>query len=203
MFDRLNRHQQRKAATHQKLLDAARELIVEQGYNNVDILDITEAANLSKATFYQHFPNKEECVRELVQQGFDALVHQILGPDQIVMVSPAWITKTLETVFTWARTNRELLLIMVGGAASSQLNVFGRNYMVEVIEQTVMNKLSLNDHAHRYPPIIQAQVITGVLIQLMGWWLENDTGYSAADMGRMINDILQQGLGPFPANDNT
>lgn len=203
MSRKLTRHQQRKAETHQKLLDAAREVIVEQGYNNVDILDITESANLSKATFYQHFPNKEECVRELIQQGFDALVHQILGPEQIVTVSPAWITETLETLLTWAHANRELLLIMVGGAASSQLNVFGRNYMVEVIERTVMDKFTQHDHTPRYSPTIQAQVITGILIQLMGWWLENDTGYSAADMGQMIHDIIQQGLGSFPTNDRT
>ena len=61
-----SRHAQRKAATHQGLIDAARDVIAEKGYNHVDILDITERANVSKATFYKHFANKEACVRELM-----------------------------------------------------------------------------------------------------------------------------------------
>ncbi len=61
----LTRHEQRKAATRQSLLDAARDVIAAKGYNNVEILDITDYANVSKATFYKHFPNKEACVRAL------------------------------------------------------------------------------------------------------------------------------------------
>ena len=139
-----NRHAQRKAATHQSLIDAARALIVERGYNNVDILDITDRANVSKATFYTHFANKEACVRELMEQGFDALADELLCVEQDI--EPEWVYAKFQRIFLWARENRELLLIMVGGAASSQLNVFGREYMVRVTEQTLMTrrfKLSL------------------------------------------------------------
>ncbi len=196
MPDTPNRHAQRKAATHQRLIDAARALIVAQGYNNVDILDITEHADVSKATFYTHFPNKEACVREMMEQGFDALVAELLDVDH--EVGPDWVLSTLERVFCWAHENRELLLIMVGGAASSQLNVFGRNYMVHVVERTLVTDRPSLDLQSPYPAAIQAQVVTGIMIQLLGWWLEHATGYSARAMAELVLNLLRYGLSQPP-----
>lgn len=201
MSDKLNRHEQRKAATHQSLIDAARELIVERGYNNVDILDITDRANVSKATFYIHFANKEACVRELMEQGFDALADELLCIEQDI--EPEWVYAKFERIFVWARENRELLLIMVGGAASSQLNVFGREYMVRVTEETLMTRRFKMEPQSSYPPAVMAQVVTGIMIQLLGWWLENDTGYSAAEIAQMFQDILRFGLGKPGNSENT
>jgi AcrR family transcriptional regulator len=191
----LSRHDQRKAATHQSLIDAARDRIAAQGYNNVDILDITECANVSKATFYKHFSNKEACVRELIEQGFDALVEKVLGVERGTPVSPQWIEDSFEQVFSWAQDNRAFLLIMVGGAASTQLNAFGRNYMAQVVERTIMAEFVADDRPPKFPPPIQAQIITGVVIQLLGWWLENDTGYSARQMARISLEALLEGIG--------
>lgn len=190
-----SRHEQRKAATHQDLIDAARDVIAERGYNHVDILDITERADVSKATFYKHFANKEACVRELMQQGFDALVEEVLSVDRPQTITPEWITNSFEKVFTWAEENRDFLLIMVGGAASTQLNAFGRNYMAQVVERTITSEFIPEDAPARFAPTIQSQIITGIVIQLLGWWLENETEYSAADMALIVQEALLFGIG--------
>lgn len=195
-MQRINRHQQRKAATHQSLLEAAREVIVELGYNDVDILDITERANVSKATFYQHFPNKEECVRQLMLQGFDALVQQILTEKAQSPTQAEWMLNSFRTLFAWAESNREFLLIMLGGGASHQLNVFGRTYMAEITER-LLNETGFAQAANPYPSSVIAQVITGLLIQLLAWWLENETGYSADAMAELVNNVLKNGVGPL------
>ncbi|RPJ00093.1 MAG: TetR/AcrR family transcriptional regulator [Chloroflexi bacterium] len=194
----LTRYEQRKAATRQSLINAARDVIAERGYNHVEILDITERANVSKATFYKHFPNKEACVRDLIEQGFDALVEEVMRTDQQdERLSPAWIESSLEKVFHWAEENREFSLIMVGGGASTELNAFGRNYMAQVVEQTIMA-----EEAKKEPPVpllpaqSQAQIVTGITIQLVGWWLENPTEYSAGDMARIVCDVIRNGIAP-------
>lgn len=190
----LTRYEQRKAATHQSLLDAARAVIVEKGYHHVDILDITERANVSKATFYKHFPNKEECVRELMQQGFDALIRQIMRVERPTPVSPEWVRSSLEQAFRWAEENREFMLIMIGGAASSPLNAFGRRYAADIIEHTILSEFVRDGAPTRFPPAIEAQIVTGMMIQLLGWWLENDTGYSAAQMADFVHTALWHGI---------
>lgn len=192
-LDDLNRHEQRKAATHQRLIDAARDVITARGYNNVEILHITEHANVSKATFYKHFANKEDCARAVMQQGFDALVAQIMAAHEHTPDSGEWVRSSVASAFAWAAENREFMLIMVGGAASTQLNVFGRNYMVEVIERTIITN-RLPALPTRYSAAVTAQVITGILIQLLGWWLEQPTGYTARQMGELVEDVVRHGI---------
>lgn len=175
------------------MLTAAREVIGEKGYNHVDILDITERANVSKATFYKHFANKEDCVRQLMHDGFDALADEIFQGARAAASREAWVRQSLERVFNWAAENREFMLIMVGGAASTRLNAFGRQYMVDLVERTI-DKYEPDAPFSPYPPAIRAQVITGILIQALGWWLETDTGYSAAALAQMIQEIISRGL---------
>ncbi len=187
-----DRHERRKAATHQRLIDAARDLISARGYGQVDILDITEHADVSKATFYKHFDNKETCVRELMQQGFDALVAEIISAPRVRPFDPDWARASFERAFRWAEENRELMLIMVGGAASAELNAFGRQYLATVIERTLINEFPKQTLS--IPPHVLAQMVTGMMIQLLGWWLENDTGYTAADLAGFMLDVLQRGV---------
>ncbi len=111
-----NRHEQRKAATREGLLHAAREVIVEKGYDDVDILDITERADVAKATFYQHFANKEDCARQLMLQGFDALVRRIMSEEQTTGSRSEWVLNSYRNLFQWAEANHEFLSIMLGGS---------------------------------------------------------------------------------------
>lgn len=191
----MNRHDQRKAATHQSLLETARHVIVEKGYDNVEILDITERADVSKATFYKHFPNKEECVRELMLQGFDALVAQIFSDRRTAKTSEVWAIDSVAKAFAWAETNRELMLIMVGGAASSRLNAFGRQYMVEISERLLV-EYGPPEEFGPYSNVIMAQVVTGIMIQFLGWWLETDHEHNARQMAELVFRLLRNGLGP-------
>ncbi len=196
-----NRHQQRKAATRQAILAAARDVIIEKGYSHVDILDITERANVSKATFYKHFANKEDCVRQLMHTGFDALAEDIFRGGRVAASREVWVRQSLERVLNWAAEHREFMLIMVGGAASSQLNTFGRQYMVDLVGRTI-DEFEPGAHVSPYPRDIRAQVITGILIQTLGWWLESDTGYSAAALAQIIQEIVNRGL-EYPTRSET
>ncbi|MCZ7541843.1 MAG: TetR/AcrR family transcriptional regulator [Anaerolineae bacterium] len=202
MPQRLTRHGRRKAATHQRLIDAARDLISAHGYGQVDILTITERADVSKATFYKHFANKEACVRELVGQGFDALVAEIVSAPRAHPFDPAWVKGSFERAFRWAQENRELMLIMVGGAASTQLNAFGRQYLAAVIERTLISEFPQRTLTSPIPAHLVAQIVTGMMIQLLGWWLENDTGYTATDLAEFMLIALQRGITAQQAADS-
>lgn len=193
MSEETDRHAQRKAATHQKMLDAAQDLIAQRGYVQVDVIDITEHADVSRGTFYQHFANKETCVRELVQQGFESLVQEILENRKATESDDIWGRDSLSRVFNWARENQELLQVILGGAAPRELNVFGRSYMASIIEENLRNSIE-RWAASPLPVTIRAQVITGVLIQLLNWWMETDNDYSPEQMAEMTYTVFTSGL---------
>src|ERR1700684_1954710 len=58
----MGRRERKKAATRQALADAALRLFLEQGYDQVTVRDIAEAADVSTTTLFKHFPGKEALV---------------------------------------------------------------------------------------------------------------------------------------------
>jgi AcrR family transcriptional regulator len=60
-----------------RLFAAASALIVREGYEGVTAEAIAREASMSKATFYEHFANKEECVLALLDEGATELTLQL------------------------------------------------------------------------------------------------------------------------------
>lgn len=61
------RLERRKARTRAAILDAARTLFVEQGFEATSIAQIAEAADSGVGTLYGYFSNKEEILNEVLR----------------------------------------------------------------------------------------------------------------------------------------
>jgi AcrR family transcriptional regulator len=59
------RRERKKAATRKAIADAALRLFLERGYDNVGIREIADAADVSTATLFKHFPSKEALVFDM------------------------------------------------------------------------------------------------------------------------------------------
>lgn len=60
-------------STKEYIIEKANELYLEKGYQNVTVVDICEACNISKTTFYYHLKSKEDTVLNF----YDSLTHSI------------------------------------------------------------------------------------------------------------------------------
>jgi AcrR family transcriptional regulator len=58
----VGRRERKKAATRQAIADAALELFLAQGFEQVSVRDIAEKADVSTTTLFAHFPGKEALV---------------------------------------------------------------------------------------------------------------------------------------------
>jgi len=72
------RRAQADSLTEQKLLDAARELMLTKGYTATTVDEVCEAAGLTKGSFFHYFQGKEHLGR-LVAQRFYACWQQVSG----------------------------------------------------------------------------------------------------------------------------
>ena len=70
---RAPRQERRVRATRRKLLDAARTVFAERGLDMARIDEITDRADVGKGTFYYHFRNKPQLIRELIKDVLDEL----------------------------------------------------------------------------------------------------------------------------------
>ncbi|MGW7444619.1 TetR/AcrR family transcriptional regulator [Kitasatospora sp. NPDC054795] len=58
----MGRRERKKAQTRQSLADAALELFLERGYDQVGVKDVADAADVSVTTLFKHFTGKEALV---------------------------------------------------------------------------------------------------------------------------------------------
>ena len=67
------RREREKSDTRDKILDAARELFVSEGYEGVSMRKVAEKIEYSPTAIYVHFADKEELFRELCHQDYARL----------------------------------------------------------------------------------------------------------------------------------
>ena len=84
----------------QSILDAARPLFAQLGYQGASVRKIAKAAGVSEALLYQHFPSKKELYQEILKYGVDV---STLYADELEKIEPGaeslaayvWLTLSL------------------------------------------------------------------------------------------------------------
>src|SRR5262245_51071726 len=67
------RQERDRQAVRRAILDAARELFIHEGYQNVSIRKIAERIEYSPAALYSYFPSKDDIFFALAEEGFRLL----------------------------------------------------------------------------------------------------------------------------------
>jgi len=192
----LTRHERRKLRTRRKLLDAARQEIARRGYEATGVLDITEAADVSKGTFYLHFRGKEDLTRTLILEGFAALRARLTAALGDSAHPAEGVEEALRVVFRHAAENRDLFRIMLGPQASAELHMTALEYFSGVVEEIIHQITAGQDLP--VPPGLLARFVTGGAVQVGLWWIEDDHGLSPEAMAATLYCLLTRGVLPAP-----
>jgi AcrR family transcriptional regulator len=65
--------------TRQQLRQALLSLMLERGYDSLSVQDITDRANLGRATFYLHYQDKDDLLIECMESLVDEFTTQLQG----------------------------------------------------------------------------------------------------------------------------
>ena len=74
-----HRRDARLERRRQRIVEAALFLFATRGYNITSVDEIVARAKASKSAFYEFFPSKEHCFRELLAQEGGALIQEVLA----------------------------------------------------------------------------------------------------------------------------
>ena len=69
------RQEREREAVSRAIIDAARDLFVAEGYQNVSIRKIADRIEYSPAAIYSYFPSKDDIFFALAEEGFHLLFH--------------------------------------------------------------------------------------------------------------------------------
>lgn len=181
--------------TRRRLRDALIELVLEQGYDTITIQNITDRADLSRATFYLHYNDKDELLANSLEEMFDELVESLREPlfsDDWAASDPPPSVLAFQHVEEYAELYKALLLGDRGVAYVIYREI---QYIARIVEKQLQILLqSSADEELPVPVEIAAQHMAGALFSMIVWWLENDMPHDAQYMGKMYHRMALPGV---------
>jgi len=178
--------------TRQMITESLLNLLMQKKFNDITIQEITDEANVGRATFYLHYRSKEECLIQLLTQGFDSLV---AGIDQTVGSQNKDMIAVVEQIFIHTAHHRKLYLALLGDYQSANVLADVQNY--------IRGKMLLNTSA---PPGLDpifhqaiATYLTGALLTLLMWWLQEEPPLSTHEAARIFVELSGNGIRQFTA----
>lgn len=192
-----SRHERRRQQTRKLLIESAVQLVLEKGYETITIQDITDRADLGRGTFYIHFRDKEDvlwtAIQDLIKE-MEAEAHQQYQgslPEQVEYYG-------LLNIFRHAENNRDLYRAVLGRQGSAVLTGRVQDLFADIFLYDIENRPELHDPAFEMPGEVIAQMMTGLMTRLIGWWLEMGNKYSAEQLAAMTYKVLYRKNPPEP-----
>lgn len=119
----------------QRLLTAARELLVAQGYEGFSVRQVARAASVSPTAVYLHFVNKDALLHALIDEGMCGL-HAAMSKASGDVVDPVERIKALcESYIDFGLANGELYEVMFNLAPTRM-----QRYPVEMYRRAYRNQ---------------------------------------------------------------
>lgn len=178
--------------TRKLLRDALLELILEKGYQSVTVRDITDRANLGRATFYLHYPHgKDELLLVMMEETMQDIIQQLGQPvDENFMVDG---TPPSLIAFEHAKENAAFYRAVVGADGLAGVMHGYRQSTTEQLRKQIEAMIPPG-----VKPVVPldfiAHFLFGALNAVIVWWLENENAISAEEMALRFHQILTDGM---------
>lgn len=172
-----------KAALQQAMV----ELVVEQGYEAISIDALAVRADVTRATFYAHYPSKAALLTAVV----DAFADEVIAALEAARVGdrPA---ERLEVLLHQAQASRDVLGIIVRGEGDGgPLRRF-----TERVEEVIATDLTTRMQERKATPRVDPSLITRLraaqVVAAVAWFLEHDD-LRPADIAAAVNVANERG----------
>lgn len=165
--------------TRKALRDALQSLVLDRGYDDLSVQDVTDKANLGRATFYLHYREKDELLEDLLRELSDNFIQRSGGK---IRYSEK---KVIQSMFEYAESHYDFFRIMMigkGGVIGMRKlqAIIRESYSVffDCVEETTGGKFAVpRDFLDNYH--------ASSLMSLVFWWLEQEMPYPPAEMAEM------------------
>jgi AcrR family transcriptional regulator len=182
-----SRGQRRVARTKAAIEDAFVQLVLEQGYDRVAVEDITDRADLARATFYAHYPNKEAVLLSVSNRLTEDLMRRIAyqgGPWNVVR------RDAIQAAYQHAAEHPDLYRACMSDARTRQayLSILSR-----YAEQNFRDRLTALGRQPRIPVPVMARGFVGATLAILEAWLAGELDGDAEQLASMALDLFIAG----------
>jgi len=176
--------------TRKLLREALMELILEKGYDAITVQDVTDRANLGRATLYLHYRDKEDLLYHSLEEIIDELTK--LVETRLEQSSPDDPQSPYLIAFTHAAENADLYRVLLSGQGAAGLLARLRSYIAGIVQSVIETNLSKKKPA--VPVEVASNYLSGALLMQLEWWLRMDMPYSAEEMAAIFTRLSNHGM---------
>ncbi|GLF99867.1 TetR/AcrR family transcriptional regulator [Streptomyces yaizuensis] len=177
--------------TRAALRQALVELVLEKGFHAITVEEITERADTGRATFYAHYRDKEDLlvgiVRDLAEDR-DRLLPAVRQAH-----AEGFTGLPVKYIFEHAEREKPVYRVVLRGEGDGRALREFTDLICAHAEAAFRTRVEQLAVTPRIPLDVVARAWTGELIGLLTWWVENDTGYSAAEITAHLRDLSVYG----------
>lgn len=190
-----------KGNTRTRIIDSARTLFAEQGYQKTTVMDISRQAGLSEAALYDHFQGKEDLLLAIPQLWVSELIDDL--EEQLFGIQGAynklrkylwWYMRRVEqspmdakVVYLFLKTNANFMATEV---YSNVKKLYA--YLLDIFEEGRASgemRADLNSYVAR-------DLFVGTMDHIVTRWLLKDRSYSLFENLEPLFELLSSAFKP-------
>ncbi|WP_051298068.1 TetR/AcrR family transcriptional regulator [Brevibacterium album] len=182
----------RTRRTKRALKAAIVSLVLERGYEAVTIEDITEEADISRATFYAYYRDKQSLLTQIVLDLQEEL--RLRLADLRLQERSYFSGQAVRALFEHAAEERDAYRVILRGEGNG---IALREF---VDARTAASKAIFEKRAEvtgaefRLDPEVLTRAWVGEQVTVLQWWLEPEAPpMSAAEVARILTDLSIHG----------
>ena len=179
--------------TFRNLEDGLTALIAEKQYDEITVQEILDRANVGRSTFYAHFENKDQLLRNLLirlNEKFEEGIAELAANRKSLTGNSDRMPLRL---LQFVRKNHRLFNAMLVDQQHSAGSRLFHDYLLQLTREHV--RMMLEDERHDAHVLeLAAHYFAGAFIGALVWWLENDMADSEEEFARMINQFTLPGM---------
>ncbi len=188
-----------RSARRAQLLDAAREVFVQQGYHAAAMDDIADRAGVSKPVLYQHFPGKFELYLALLDEGTERMIDKVREALESTTDNKLRVHATIAAYYDFVDGNGGAFRLIFESDLTSQPEVRERvdaanRRCAELVTEVIAEDAGLSSHeAH-----LLAVGLIGLAQVSARSWLDADAPVDRETAVRLMSWLAWRGIGGFP-----
>ncbi|MCA1005449.1 TetR/AcrR family transcriptional regulator [Rhodococcus hoagii] len=195
----LGRRERNKRQTRGRMLDAASELFAARGVVGTTVEDIADLAGVSRATFFNYFPSKDELLSALHIRHMDSmasliddlLTQDLTTADRIIGLFDDFVRASDKPPGYLRAVTGELERDLLSPGVSVERTERFNDELLRILRPGIERGEVRTD----YPPRFLAQMVAAVYVSTIRYWRQ-DPGYDLADGFHKAATYVAESLAP-------
>jgi AcrR family transcriptional regulator len=179
IVEQQTRRERKKGETRRRILEAAFELFVSNGFENTTIDQITDKADVGKGTFYNYFPTKEAVLFDFMDNIGAQRGEKLWAVILTLQDTRQRLAKAFHSLASWAEEYPELIRVYLTDMQNKRLREsldYEYNHMERYLHDIIIKGQEEGDIRDDMQPVQLVDFLMGIMVVQAFKWFRQGSG---------------------------